>query len=352
MTLVAGFRAFGCPILLGDFLLTSPQGHGVRKKIVRVAPNFAVAWTGHLAAADSVVRCLQDGLACGTVDMSAVERILITPSTAELGSLSVVLVGWVADATGEHSFRWRSDYPHEVFRVDPVFEGSGQQTAASLIGSGRAGQLNASDPVAVSGLDVATRLMATELVDESYSDLGFGFAYELLAMNPHRTFEYVDEVLYFAVTHEFDAGGRHQKSAFLGRIFKYWTVNEFSFWRMIDPTSPEDQELHIVTPIGRYDSYEADRLLRHCAAQKEFPFSSDHYVSFFHLQAPGFASPLLVANLHDDRSGEGAPIAVTGDSLHLALDRGVLEHTYRIVRADMMSSSVRQGHQPDSRPVD
>jgi hypothetical protein len=68
MTLIAGFRAQGLPILLGDFVLTA-SGHpaGLKKKLRRHRSNLVLAWTGNALAAEFVVAALDRQLSLGRV---------------------------------------------------------------------------------------------------------------------------------------------------------------------------------------------------------------------------------------------------------------------------------------------
>lgn len=93
MTLIAGFRSFDTPVLIGDFLITDGDAKsGLQKKVLLVADNFALAWTGHLLAADSVVKSLQSSLDLAAVTLKSVRAILTDPATSDLGQLHVSLV--------------------------------------------------------------------------------------------------------------------------------------------------------------------------------------------------------------------------------------------------------------------
>jgi hypothetical protein len=85
VTLIAGFHAFGTPVLIGDFLITSgAERSGLRKKILLIADNFALAWTGHLIAANSVVESLQSSLDLNAVTCESVKAVLTAPTTSDL----------------------------------------------------------------------------------------------------------------------------------------------------------------------------------------------------------------------------------------------------------------------------
>ena len=106
VTLIAGFHSWYVSSYW-DFLITkNGDVSGLRKKILLVADNCALAWTGYLVAANSVVTRLQIALG------QEVTTILTNPSTtSDMGSSHVTRICWVVDAQRAHCFRWRSDYP-------------------------------------------------------------------------------------------------------------------------------------------------------------------------------------------------------------------------------------------------
>jgi hypothetical protein len=185
MTLIAGFRAQGLPILLGDFLLTTTgRPSGLAKNRRRLRSNLVLAWTGNLLAAEFVVGALDRQLLPGRVTYQLLRRVLTGLDLSALGMLQVVLIGWIAD-DGEHCFRWRSDYSGEVFNVEAAFEGSGSSLVEAIVGSSKPAGVP-QDPVKIEGalleaLYVATRLMSNEAADPgNTAGRTFGHAYELL----------------------------------------------------------------------------------------------------------------------------------------------------------------------------
>ncbi len=224
MTLIAGFRSFGTPTLIGDFLITTGDAvAGLRKKVLIVADNFALAWTGHLLAADSVVKSLQSYLDLDAVQIEAVRAILTNRTTSDLGTLHVSLICWVIDNQGDHCFRWNSQDPNKVRWGAPIYDGSGESFVEALVGGGLRDSFKPTsidpDRTVDGALDVTTKLMVSEMLGPSTHPHGFGFAYEIIQGKSHR-FEYVDNILYFAVTHELDDTGKHFSSHFAGSIYK------------------------------------------------------------------------------------------------------------------------------------
>src|SRR5690348_4651132 len=100
MTLIAGFRSLDQPTLVGDFRLSMLGGRlpaGVRKKVLIVAENFALAWCDSLDAANRVVSILQQQLPADGVTLEIVRRVLADPATVEGLVLHVQLIGWIVD---------------------------------------------------------------------------------------------------------------------------------------------------------------------------------------------------------------------------------------------------------------
>src|SRR5688500_7974633 len=116
MTLVAAFVLENTPVLLGDYTLSNGRSVvGARRQLLRVTPNFAFGWTGHLSAAHSIACTLQRKLARSNTTLAAVQRVLTDPGACDFGTLSVMLACWVVDDDGQHCFRWRSDYPTKIY---------------------------------------------------------------------------------------------------------------------------------------------------------------------------------------------------------------------------------------------
>ena len=190
MTLVAAYRTLGVPVLLGDFLITaaSRKRVGLKKKVHRLQPNLVVGWTGHQIAAQLVLTALHGRFREERPTKHTLEQFLRSFPIADLGALSVELVGWIYDDQ-PHCFRWWSDWPHEPFYGDHHLAGSGAGLMAKLIGDGAAqGRVpEAIRDDAVEGHAIketlwdASRLMADEVGQRQNQAAGYGYAYEVLA---------------------------------------------------------------------------------------------------------------------------------------------------------------------------
>jgi hypothetical protein len=297
VTLIAGFHSFGTPVLIGDFLTTSSgDRYGLRKKVLLVADNCALAWTGHLVAANSVVTSLQDALGRDAVTLESVKGILTDPATSRLGTLQVSLICWVAERQGAHCFRWRSDYPHELFLGSPMYDGSGDSFVQALAGEGlrdSASSKGTNPKRAVEGaLHVTTELMWSEMFGPTTKPQGFGFAYEVLCLVDGQRFEYLNNVLYFAITCELDGSGKYMRGGFSGPVYKYEAHGNFTGLYVYDP-STRTQSRYVVPPVGLYSEQAETELLQRMAKPqyRPFPFDSDHYCAFVLLKAPNFSCP-------------------------------------------------------------
>ncbi|MBH0177032.1 MAG: hypothetical protein HP491_04015 [Nitrospira sp.] len=90
MTLIAGFQSFGTPTLIGDLMLSGFAGtFTYQKKILLIHDNFAIAWTGHWVAANSVIRTLQSSLSLNNITLESVREVLTHSETSNLGSVEV-----------------------------------------------------------------------------------------------------------------------------------------------------------------------------------------------------------------------------------------------------------------------
>jgi hypothetical protein len=296
VTAIAGFRSFGIPVLIGDFLVTEPTEatgeSGLRKKLAVISDNCAVAWTGHLLAADSVIKRIQAGTNGRSITLESIYAILTDPATSEMGVQSVRLIGWVIDDSGQHCFSWNSQNAHTVLPGAPVFEGSGAASIQQLVGNIGVGPVHdesgeAPDP-ALAALQITTRLMNDELSSKTKFELEFGFAYEVAFVRNHR-FHYADNILYLAISWELDQAGRYKGCTFVGSLYKYRVNDTFTQIHVYNPTT-HAQKRHVVEPVGFYSRKLGDEMAQRLATEpREFPWDSDYYCIFLQVNAPGFS---------------------------------------------------------------
>lgn len=341
MTLVAAFRSYNIPALIGDLLITTTgKKETQRKKLRIVADQLAIAWTGHLVAAETVVEALQIRLAKHQpLGRNVLESILTDPNFVELGSRHVTLLGWIVEDTTAHCFCWNSDYPIEVFYGDPMFDGSGEFEARRLFGEVG---IRSSDPIYVSDredavagvLSTVTNLMKAEVVGPSFRHLGFGFAYEAILLNEEFRFEYINNVLYYSLVHELNDEGNYLSSRFTGKPIKVTDCGGNSLIFVYDPDRKE-QSYHLIRPVGLPIQFDQEALIAELtSSQRVSPFSAANYCAFLSFEAPDFSSPPFVESFDGQKSLKLVDLT-DPDVFTLKIDPARIEWTYRLIREDM-----------------
>jgi len=342
VTLIAGFHSYGTPVLIGDFLTTSTgdRSNGLRKKVLLVADNCALAWTGDLVAANSVVTSLQTALGRDALTLESVKAILTDPVISHLGDFQVSLICWVADGQGAHCFRWNSAYPHELFPGSPIYDGSGWSFVQALVGEGlrdSASPDGTNPKGAVNGaLSVTTELMRSEMLGPTNQPQGFGFAYEILCLVDTQRFEYINNVLYFAITCELDGSGKYMRGGFFGSCYKYEAHGNFTAVYVYDP-STRIQSRYVIPPVGLYPKQEEDDLLRRMGQPQyhPFPFDSDHYNAFVLLKAPNFLCPPISMYFGKQAAQVHQIIDISKlNEISLKVPPDTVERMYRVIQED------------------
>ncbi|NOS78441.1 MAG: hypothetical protein HOP35_10895 [Nitrospira sp.] len=344
MTLIAGFPAYGTPVLIGDFLTSTdagPSGHS--KKVLLISDNFALAWTGHWIAANSVIRSLQSSLDVSHVTLDSVTAVLTDPETSDLGSgINVQLVGWVADARGNHCFFWDSGKPMELSLEAPRYAGSGAKTALHIAGTH--GLYHRSPPdehdphqVSRGALGVTSRLMSYEMWGPSTKQWGFGHAYEILRLVDGRRFEYLDDTLYLPIGIELDEHGRYLRSKFGTAFFKYQAHGNCSIIHVHNPTT-SNQEVDIITPPGR-EPAQAEEVTRDLSQRisnegYSYPFESAFYCHIYQLKSPNFVSPQFFSVIPKEEvgfPGYGVKVDIGKEAISVEIKREWAEWSYKTI---------------------
>ena len=343
MTLIAGFHSYGTPVLIGDFLLsTAGTPSGVRKKILRIADNFVLGWTGALVAAQSVITSLELHLDIDKVTLNSVKTVLTNSATSNLGlGLEVMLVCWVIDQNGHHCFLWNSLYPSELFLGDPQFAGSGESFVAAYVGAEGLKEFapsGSAPPDPTSGaLSVVTELMKAELVGPSTRPMGFGFAYEILQLKEGSRFEYVDDILYLSLTCTLDQSGQYQAARITGPVYKYEADGNLATVFIYDPASRKI-DVHAVTPPGGTVPEQITSRLtqRYCDPQFSFPFQSRYYYFVLQFEILG-ASDQNMACVLSTSGKEDSCCAINAshkNTIEITISREMCEQVYRTIKKD------------------
>ena len=346
MTLIAGFHSFGTPVLIGDLLITrSGETVSYRKKILLISDNFAVAWTGPLFAAGSVIRSLQSSLSLNNITLESVREVLTYPETSNLGSEALHLIGWVIDARGQHCFLWNSLYPGELFSGAPQCDGSGSSTAEFLVASKLLDRASCPDHIEPDedcrgALSVTTQLMAYEFWGPSTRPWGFGGAYEILYLVNGTHFKYLDNALYIPLACDLDERGRYIGTTFCASQFKYKADGNWSTFHINDPIA-RAQTIFNVPPPGP-EPIETDGVIEDLRQRVQnrtyaFPFESDYYCFSLRLKSPVFETSraFMVMPKHEAAQFSGLNINVVGDGININISGEWVEWYYKTIRLDI-----------------
>jgi hypothetical protein len=316
MTLVAAYRTFGVPVLVGDFLITANQKRvGLKKKGHLLQPNLAVGWTGQEIAAHSVFTYLYDRYRQELPTRRTLEQSLTSFPAADLGASAVELIGWIYD-THPYCFRWKSDWPDEVFYDDYQLAGSGAPLIERMI-LNSAGQSHIPDPVRydIQGHAIketlwdVSRLMADEVGARRNQAEGFGHAYEVLALNG-REFHYVENVLFVFVEVGFDGQGQCVTATLHPVMYRSHHVRGYAVVQVsrLEATQVK-HEFHLIRPVYRVPDKEADEILREVMSHPNAITFDAQYVCLFasllrnaHTPTPEAIRPLTLVNSAEDQS--------------------------------------------------
>jgi hypothetical protein len=206
MTLVAAYREYSVPILLGDLLISigqAPSQSG--KKVHRIAPTLAVGWTGVQIAAARALADLRDRFSQERPTRERLQTALRALGP-DIAPLALKLAGWIVEEDA-HCFLWDSGHPERVSYAERHVEGSG---AAQFLAAERidVGQHDASE-VVQTALAAACELLADEIGPRLFqSQYSFGYAYEVLFLD-RGAFRYASNVLFAFADLRFDSDERY-----------------------------------------------------------------------------------------------------------------------------------------------
>ena len=250
MTLIAGYRPSGVPILLGDFLVTGGGQISSGKKIIKISPNFVIGWTGKKFIARSVLQELQNNFGNKNVSVSQVENLLTRYSQSDFGDHEMHLIGWIID--GEpYCFRWNNQYPSELFSAPFHFGGSGAETFqkmfetdySSLVFGTRRSNI---DQAIYTSLSRACELISDEVLDRLNRQQGFGYAYELLYFDGAQ-FQYLDNVLYLGADALWNPEREFGNYRFYSVAYQYHNLLNHSVVRILD-SQTKSQKIDLIHP--------------------------------------------------------------------------------------------------------
>jgi hypothetical protein len=346
MTLIAAFPVMGAPALLGDLLITSSSGFSSRKKIVRLADNLGVAWTGDLLVANIVIPQLQDALKSAELQrptMSWLEKILASFNPSDFGNFNIHLIGWLVEPHQSFCFRWNSGYVDVVFTDDVMTDGNGSdciEQHTGLKGIIRESQELLNHDRKKSRLTyILGRLMRQEMHGPPTHKVGYGGGYEALIFSEEGSFEYV-EVLYYSVEYKMSPTGEVRDFRLLQPFVKVGSTegNTVVWWK---DTSANTEERHLVTSPGKTSQEEWERLGAEILSNKHaFESRTETYCQLAFSDETVFKEVPVVL-VHDNAVPIPRFTLDPGGSTFVEVSKLQMEGCFRSIRADLAREANR-----------
>jgi hypothetical protein len=285
VTLIAAYRPFGVPTLIGDFLITV-KGGGLEwagKKIQILTDNCAVGWTGRMLMAKEALESVKSELNGPRTTWRDLSRALGRLRGAA-SPLDLALIGWIIDEDPK-CFRWNAHTPADL-SVGPVqVAGSGTEVALrTLVSRNYRGSAFKNDSDYMqraihSALNSATWLYLDEFFGQINRRQGFGLCYEAVYFNG-TCFRSIDDVAFLGMDVQWDGISRTYRSFLYRHWCKYASFGDGALIRTIDNQKGR-MELHTVLPLVPEPA--ADAVQEFVAGD----YRSDYYCVFMRLQAVG-----------------------------------------------------------------
>jgi len=201
MTLVAGFRLHGLPVLIGDVLITNQitrERATIRRKLLHLRKNLVLGWAGSAKGASILVRRLNDQLSVRPPALAVHSALSqgVQWITADL--LPVQVAGWIVeDQRPPSTFRWDSSDPEKVERGDYAVIGSGTLLFQSRLSATRPPEEWNEEHAVITLAFLLGRLMGEEIMYDGVWEktLQFGVAFDVLVFR-HGKFEPYGPLVY------------------------------------------------------------------------------------------------------------------------------------------------------------
>jgi len=266
VTLIAAFRQQETPVLVGDFLVTANGAErGSRKKICRIAENFAIGWTGNLVVAEKVVSELRNSLAGTKVSVADVEGLLTVKAPDSFGALHVHLIGWILGPP-DVCFLWNSQWPQQLFEAPYHYDGTGGPSFIKQAGEGGGGSLPGVAGVRIV-LYPVTLLMMNEITSRTNRAQGFGYGYEIL-YGVESKFEYLDDLTWIFAQARFSAAGKHLATQGVIRFYSYRALGELSVLQLHEDAG---MKRDVIEPPYAVDETEVRAVIERMARPDQMP---------------------------------------------------------------------------------
>ena len=249
MTMIGALEVNGQPVLFGDFVLTNLRGERTRmtKKIVRVADNCAIAWTGILHVAEDVFSEIFRTFRAGPVAWPELQGVL-TALPRRPSNVATTVIGWVIDEK-PICFGWYSMAPGDIDYYDTTIVGNGSEAFPAWAKDGHIAVPGLTPELAAMG--VYQELMQDERRKGPSNNDPWGFAYEFLVYNG-RSFEYLSDVLFVTWVIELDENCSPLRWYTVGPIYRYKALPRFSEVMTLVAVDPSKSESYhnFISPPG------------------------------------------------------------------------------------------------------
>lgn len=354
--MIAGFKESGIPMLLGDVLLTGKNGSkGVRKKIHKISPNLVVSWTGHLFAAQLVIKDLHQFYQGRKISKLELEDFFKYYQVSDLASLEVQIIGWVIDIV-PYCFRWNSGWPHELFYHPFHYGGSGselleQANIGSEIGSSPSGE-----PDLPCGkrrvTDLIGHLLAEEALGHDLQQYGFGHAYDFLYYSGTE-FCYMPQTLVSIIQFDMDGNGMISRISLNNTCYKIQSIANETVVQ-IHSTNDHTTHIEIISNLWTKNPEQLPEIRDYLKGLQQnvtlnsgykFSYDSDYYsfiLHFFETDSsrclPNF--PLIPMSFEKGASGDYFTIEESDNIVSFSFRsdfKKFLEDAYNDIRAEIKS---------------
>lgn len=291
----------------------------IKKKVHKLSKNCAVAWTGDLIAASSVIRNLKQQLNSDYISFKELESHLTKLNPEEFGNFVTRLIFWVIDDK-EYCFLWNSGYPQELFLGEPTYDGSGQKVIEEQLSingnisprdGGFVSSLGEPLPTDIDGklitpyrlsdieyakkscLNIITQLKTDEALFRKNHELGFGYGYDILIYE-NGEFRYIDDILYIILTFFINNANKNIGVSSPSHLFKYFVSDEFSIMENIN-ISKRENAFNIACPLGNYNFSDKKKLIETLSENNRNVYLSKYYCLFLNLLGPkGHLPPITM----------------------------------------------------------
>jgi len=306
MTVIAAIRFNSTPILMGDFVISSPAGFGdpmwvptnpnapkskitgyqiggLRRKIECLHPHLCVGWSGSSFAASVALRRIIAGLQNNEPSWNLLEAVL-SQVTDYRGGHAVDLVGWLGQPAVARCFVWSSDAPEALQERGEYITGSGANVLQEILqntSSNFGPTCEDFDKALFKALGKFTRFLGSEIFGGQTLENLCGYGLEII-IGDQKGFSFIDEITF--LSYDVLAESREQfKIRPNTTFYKYKCFGTYSVVQVshmvsgVDGLSANNTFVTAITPV--YDSMNDLDV----AATGRLPIKSSYYGVFFRM---------------------------------------------------------------------